>query len=178
VVFLTVDLPAGDPEEISKMFVDKAMAEGRRVSVEKMQRVKIGGIDSWRLDLRESAGMISVTTVVTFIPYRDATWRITGMALAGRAERYMGRFLNTARSFGPLTDEEKASITSARLRLVKALPDESVVEIGERADSAWRPNRAAVYNGVFVDHRFAGGELVKVAKVEPYVAAPTPAPAN
>lgn len=175
-VFLTVDLPAGEPEEISQMFVDKAIAEGRSVQVEKLQRVKIGEIEAWRMEMRESVGMVSVATIVTFIPYRDATWRITGMSLASRASQYTGRILNTARSFGPLTEEERASIRSARLRLVKALPDETLVEVGERADSAWRPNRAAVYNGVFVDHRFAGGEWVKVAKVEPYRPEPAQAP--
>ncbi|MGH0038582.1 MAG: M48 family metalloprotease [Myxococcota bacterium] len=173
-VFLTADLPLGDAEEITKKFVEEAQADGRSVKVEKMQRVKIGGFDAWRVEMRESLGAVSVTNVTTFVPYRDATWRITGMALASRSQRYMGRILNTARSFGRLTDEERASIRSARLRLVTAQAEESLVELGERSHSAWRPNRAAVYNGVFVDHRFAGGEWVKVAKVEPY----TPRPAK
>jgi predicted Zn-dependent protease len=88
----------------------------------------------------------------------------------------MGRILNTARSFRRLTEEELASIRSARLRLVKALPEESLVDLGERTHSAWRPTRAAVYNGVFSDHLFKGGEQVKIASVEPYVPKPASAP--
>ena len=40
--------------------------------------------------------------------------------------------------------------------------------LGRRAGNAWDPSRTAILNGVFTNHRFRGGELVKIARVEPY----------
>jgi len=173
VVFLTVDLPAGDPKEVTEKFVAKAQEDGRVVRVEKMEKVMVAGIEGWRIQAVESAGPFSVVNVTTFFPRGDATWRITGMSLSSKASVYASRFLNTARSFRPLTKKELSSITAARLRLARAEAGETLAEIGKRTGSAWDPNRAAVYNGVFTDHQYEGGELIKIAKVEPY----TPKPA-
>jgi predicted Zn-dependent protease len=74
----------------------------------------------------------------------------------------------TARSFRPLTEAERASIQATRLRVVTARPGEGLAELGRRTGNAWDPSSTAVYNGIFVDHRFEGGELVKVVKVEAY----------
>jgi len=47
---------------------------------------------------------------------------------------------------------------------------EGIAELSKRSHNVWSINDTAVYNAVFADHRFAGGELVKVAVREPYVA--------
>ncbi len=169
VVYLSADLPTGEPKEVAEKFITQAQeSEGRKIRVEKMEKVVIAGIDSFRMYTRESMGPVSVASVITFIPYRGGTWRVTGMTLASRLDRFRGRFANTARSFRPLTDEERRSIRAARLRLVQAMPGEALSDLGKRAGSAWNPTRAAVYNGIFSNHRFEGGELVKIASVEAY----------
>ena len=56
-----------------------------------------------------------------------------------------------------------------RLRVVTARPGEDLVALGRRTGNAWDPSRTAVYNGLFTSKRFEGGELVKIALVEPYV---------
>ena len=130
---------------------------------------KLGQLDAWRMEVEGSSGAGSISIFMVFVPYGNATFRITGMALSHGASKYRGRFVNTARSFRPLTPAERSSIQSMRLRVVKARPGESLVALGRRTGNAWDPSRTAVYNGLFVNHRFEGGELVKIAHVEAYV---------
>lgn len=49
-----------------------------------------------------------------------------------------------------------------------AEPDESLVDLGARADDTWVPTHRAVMNGLFSNHVFSGGELAKIARSEPY----------
>jgi predicted Zn-dependent protease len=77
--------------------------------------------------------------------------------------------LGTARSFRPISDEERRSIRVTRLRVETARAGESLVALGQRSGSAWSPAESAVQNALFPDHRFEGGELVKVAREEPYI---------
>jgi len=171
VVMLEADMPEGDPEAISEQWATKTKEEAR-IEVEQSQPVKVGKIDAWRLKVKAATRGGHLASYVTFIPYRGATWRVTGMSRASDQDTYLKRTLATARSFSPLTDAERNSIESQKLRLVTARPGEGLTSVGERGGNAWNVPTTAVYNGVFVDHRFVGGELVKVSNVEPYVPPP------
>ena len=129
---------------------------------------KVGRIDAWRMLLQSGGRSGHILANVTFIPYHGATWRITGASPSGRASRYLGRTLATARSFRPLTSAERASIRSQRLRVVEARSGENLEALTRRTGNAWDVSRTAVYNGIFSNHRFEGGELVKVSQIEPY----------
>jgi predicted Zn-dependent protease len=167
VVYLSADLPLGDPRAAAEGFVAKSQEE-MDVSVVRSQPVVIAGIDCWRMQLESSGGMMSLTATVTFIPYRDAVWRITGLTPSRAADKYQGRLLNTARSFRPLTDEERDAIEGTRLELVSAREGENLTALSERTGNAWDASRTAVLNGVFVNHRFESGALVKTARTERY----------
>ena len=168
VIFLTADLPKGDPRKVAENFAAKTQ-EQFGVQLKESQPVKIGEIDAWRIHL---AGGRKVAHV-TFIPYRGMTWRITGFSRSDVAKRYLPHTLNAARSFRPLTAAQRKSIEVTRIALVEARSGEDLVALGRRADNAWDPGRTAVLNGVFTDHRFEGGELVKIARVEPYSGKPS-----
>ena len=167
VVFLTADLPAGDPREVAESWLEKAR-EQQRVAVRESKPVKIGRLDAWRMRLEGSGAAGALTAYVTFIPYREMTWRITGVSLSHTAGRYLGATFNTVRSFRPLSEEERNSIQATRLRLARARPGEDLVALSRRAGNAWDPSNTAIHNGIFANHRFEGGELVKIAQVEPY----------
>ncbi|MEN8184785.1 MAG: M48 family metalloprotease [Myxococcota bacterium] len=167
IVFLTVDLPKGDPREIAQLFVEKTREE-QPVEVKEWGPVKVGHIDGWRVHLENQGRGGRVVMITTLFPYGDATWRITGMTPASSLRKYSGALLNTSRSFRPLTREDRDSIESKRLRLVTAQAGEDLVALGRRTGNAWDPGQTAVVNGVFVNHRFEGGETVKIARVEPY----------
>jgi len=168
VVFLTADLPPGEPEQVAEAWLEKAKEE-QRVVVEESKPVNIGPIEAWRVRIKAGGGGQNVIAYVTFLPYRGMTWRITGASPASRVGDYTGRILNTARSFRPLTEKERLSIRATRLRVVTARPGEDLLALGDRTGNAWDPSHTAVYNGIFVDHRFEAGELVKIAQSELYV---------
>jgi len=167
VVFLMADLAEGEPRAVAEAFAEKTKRESP-VEVKQSQPIKIGSLDAWRMRM-EGGRMVAI---VTFIPYRGATWRITGFSRSDVAKRYLPNTLNTARSFRPLTEEQRKSIEMTRLALVEARAGEDLVALGKRTDNSWEPSRTAVLNGIFSNHRFEGGELVKIARVEPYVAKP------
>jgi predicted Zn-dependent protease len=152
----------------SPRFVAKMQGEGP-VKVKQSEAVKIGHIDAWRMQLEGSSGRVSVIAYMTFIPYRGATWRITGVSPSQTSKQYLGRTLNTARSFRPLSDAERDSIRSTRLRLATARRGEDLEALGQRSGNAWDLSRTAVFNGIFTNERFEGEELVKIARIEPYV---------
>jgi predicted Zn-dependent protease len=169
VVYLTADRPAGEPKEVAEAFV---VETDRQLPVEVRESVpvKIGQIDAWRVRL-EGRGLVAS---VTFFPYGGATWRVTSVSTSLAAKKYLGRMLNTARSFRPLTAGERNRIHGTRLHMVTARPGEDLSALSRRSGNAWDISTTAVYNGIFADHRFAGGELVKTALVEPYRPGPRP----
>ena len=138
------------------------------VDVTKSGPVKIGRIEAWRVQLESSGRARGLTANVTFIPYRGATYRITGVAPSAAARTYTGRMLSTMRSFRPLTEEQRAKITGMRIHLVTARAGETLEELGHRSGTAWNISTSAAYNGLFTTHRFEGGELVKTTRIEPY----------
>lgn len=169
VVFLSADSPPGDVAQVAQAWVAQQQ-ESVRLDVQDSKPVKVGAIDAWRIDANAAGGGGSLRAQLTFIPFRDATWRVTGVAPAQLARRHEGAMLATARSFRPLTAQERQAIQVTRLRVVTARPGEGLAALSERSGNVWGVNESAVYNGVFADHRFRGGEPVKVARQEPYTA--------
>jgi len=168
VVFLEAGYPTADPKAAAEEFIAERKKE-ERFSVGESRPVKIGGLDAWRLQLTGSSGMVAVKATMVFIPYSDSTWRITGLSPSVVAEKYRGRILNTMRSFRPLTEEQRKSIQATRLRIATAQPGEGVSELTRRTGSAWDFSQVSLANGLISGHRFEGGELVKIARTEPYV---------
>ena len=172
VVFLMADVPPGDPREVAEAWVEKTRQKNR-IAVEESKPVTIGRLGSWRVRFVTGTGAESLTSYVTFIPQDEATWRITGISRSFSSRGHLQRTLLTARSFRPLNAEERASLTATRLRIVRARPGEDLATLRRRSDNAWNDSETAIYNGLLPSHRFKGGELVKIARVEPYVRNPT-----
>jgi predicted Zn-dependent protease len=176
VVILMADPPSASPQEAAEAWFEKAQ-EQQRIEAEESKPVKVGSIDAWRLRVKESGRGGSAISYVTFIPYGNGIWRITGSARAQSASRVLGRTLSTTRSFRPLTEEERNSVDGVRLRIATAQRGEDLARLGERTNDAWEISDTAIHNGIFVNHRFDGGELVKIARIEPYVPPPLEAKA-
>ncbi len=175
VVFLQADQPPGPARQRAEEHVAKTMEEAP-IKVGDSKPVKVGSIDAWRVLVKGSGRGGSVSALMTFIPYGSATWRITGASSTAAQKRFLGRTLQTARSFRPLTVEDRRQIKSDRLRVVRARPGETLEALNRRSGSGWDISTAAVYNGIFSDHRYDGGEQVKIIQVEPYVPKKRPAP--
>jgi len=167
VVFVTADAPPGDVARVAEDWLAK-QRESMAFEVTASKPVKVGGFDAWRVDANASGSGGLLRAQLTFIPFRDATWRITGAAPAQIASRHEGAMLATARSFREINAEERRSIQVTRLRVETARTGEGLAELGKRSGNVWSINDTAVMNAVFANHRFAGGEQVKFARVEPY----------
>jgi predicted Zn-dependent protease len=169
VVYLSGDLPPGPARESLRAWVaHEQAAQDYAIRVVDEGPVRLGELDAWRMELEMSTGRGSVVAWMTAFPYRGAGWRIVGMARGPVASSYRGRVLATARSFRPLTPAQRGAFTATRLRVVTAQPGETMEALCRRTDSAWNASRAGVANGLTATHRFEGGELVKIARVEPY----------
>jgi len=165
VVFLAADSPPGEVGEVARQWLERQQPP---LHVEDSRPVKISGIDAWRVEASAVGRSGSVRAQLTFIPFHDATWRITGATPAALATRHEAALLSTARSFRPLTPEERSRIEVTRLQVETARAGEGFAELSRRSRNVWSINDTAVYNGEFADHRFAGGELVKIAVREAY----------
>jgi predicted Zn-dependent protease len=167
IVYLAADAPPGEPEQIAKAWVARAQ-EQTRLEVTNASPLRIAGIDAWRIEASAPGASGTVFASITFIPFHNATYRITGAAPSNMAARYQGAMRNTARSFRAISADELRTLQVTRLRIAEARAGETLAAIGVRTGNAWSLQALAVYNGVFVDHRFEGGELVKILKSEPY----------
>jgi predicted Zn-dependent protease len=168
IVFLETGPPADDAQAAAERFIQESKKKYRFV-VEASQAIALGGRDAWRIQLTVSGRGGLLDAYVAFIPYREATWRITGVSPVRLSQNFRGRILNTMRSFRPLTPEQRDTIRATRLRLVEAQAGESLLELNRRTGNVWDSSQTAVGNGLIRDHRFEGGELLKIARSEPYI---------
>jgi predicted Zn-dependent protease len=166
VVYMTAEAPTENAEAAAKAYQEELA--GQPAAVVASKPVKIGKLSAWRVEVEGSSGRSSVLAYVTLIPYRDMTIRITGVAPSRTARNVRGRILNTARSFRPLTAKERKSIWATKLRLVRAKQGETLETLNQRTENAMPVLPTSVLNGLFTNHRFEGGEFVKIARAEPF----------
>ncbi|MCH2171948.1 M48 family metalloprotease [Myxococcota bacterium] len=164
IVFLASDGPTETPQQSIDKW-QKKNPESDRTELEDSRQVKIGKIDAWRIKAKVRN---RITSYVTFIPYREGTWLVTATSRSSDEKSFLGRTLATARSFRPLTPKERASIVQSNLHIESALPRERIDQLVKRTGSSWDVRTTALYNGIFIDHRFDGGESVKIVKTTPY----------
>jgi predicted Zn-dependent protease len=108
----------------------------------------------------------------TFLPWRGRVYQLVGVSRS--LNRHEAVFVNVARSFRAMTPELLAQMHETRLRIVQAEPGEGLPELGQRTENAWPIATTAALNGLAVNHRFTGGEAVKVGAREPYRPKPVP----
>lgn len=89
--------------------------------------------------------------------------------VANGTDPYQPLIEKTTYSFKPLTQEERKSITSRRLRIVEARQGETLVQLSERTGNAWEPAFTALANNVEEDEILQEGQLIKIIKEEAYV---------
>ncbi len=106
--------------------------------------------------------------LVTIIDGGDVTWRINGLTRRTTLKRFRGRLLSAPRSFRRLSPEQRQGIRITRLRLETAREGERLSTLSKRVGNEWTLPDTAVLNALQGDHTFTGGELVKVARDEPW----------
>lgn len=165
-VYLEVEGKSADPAAAARAFLDKARGTG--FQPEHGEPVKLGAIPAYRVVGGVSSPQGRVSAVLTWLRHGESIYRLTGAALGGAWQRYEGVFLSTARTFRPLTPEQRASIRETHLRIVEARSGESLNELNQRTGNAWDLQRTAVMNDLFASQTPEPGQPLKVAIREPY----------
>jgi len=166
VVFLVADRSAGDPKMRGEEWL--ARQTGDAFQVESTQSLFVGRMPAWRFELTTGGRINRTTGSATFVSHGERTFRLIAVAPSRAARAELRRAMTAIRSFRPLAIENRSLIRARRLRVVTAEPDESLADLGARAEDTWVPTRRAVMNGLFSNHVFSGGELAKIARSEPY----------
>jgi predicted Zn-dependent protease len=167
-VYLKAEMPEGEAREMAETWFEENR-EDQKLDLEESKPVKVGRADAWRMKISASGRRGGLISYVTFIPYNGATWSITGLTPSYSERQFLGRTLLTARSFRPLSEEARKGIQSMRLRVVKARQNEDIQSLSARSGNGWNVANTAIFNGIFVNHRFERGDLVKIIKTEPYI---------
>jgi predicted Zn-dependent protease len=170
-IFAIVEGPGEDAHEGAKTFIEKH-GEEYGVEVQAEGAVKVGEIDAWRM---QTLGFMQGTRVaadLTFVPFGGLIYRLTVVTPPRSADKYMGRGRASVRSFGPITLKERQAVVVTRLRVVPAVAGESLSELSKRSGNDYGIQETAVLNGLFADARLSEGQLVKIARSQPYVSKP------
>ena len=104
--------------------------EGMRLRVRDRRKVKVGNLDAIRLEGKASSPIGTVYTTMTFVRHADLVYRLSVLSLDG--DRYRGRALGFGRCFRPLDDEGVRSLNVTRLRIARALEDETLQALSKR----------------------------------------------
>jgi predicted Zn-dependent protease len=166
-IFMVAEPQKADAKTTAEQLIEQHR-ERLRIRVQESRPIRIGEIDGYRVRATAEVERTQVAGLLTFIPYNGLMYRVVGVAPARNAQEVLPHAQTTARTFRPLSEEERSSIQVLRLRLVQAQGGESLAELGKRAGNAWDPTRTSVLNQVPASVRFEGGEWVKIVREEPY----------
>jgi len=152
-----------DPRLSAEEYLKEASNQG--FNAEKVQSVKIGDFDGWRVFGGVSSPGGRIHVVFTWISYNSSIYRITGVTIA---KSLMPSILNVNRSFRPLTPEQRASIYEVQIHIATARAGETLKTLSARTDNAWNVQRTAVMNGMFTNDPLEKGRFIKVGRRIPY----------
>ena len=154
--------------------VEYAQRQGVRLS--ETQPLTLGGYPAFRARslAQTPAGMID--SLITWVAKDGLILRLSAGSQRGLFYKYEGIFRSFTRGIRPLREQDMAGISELRLRLARIQPGESLAQFSARSGNAWNLNEMAVANGILDRDRVRPGQLLKIARREPYRPEPrTPA---
>ena len=134
-----------------------------------VERFQIGQLSAARIVLETRTKQGPTAVDLTWIAYDGDIYQIIGGSKLDLYKKYAPTFRQVAQSFRPLTSFERNRITIARLRLVQAHEGESIQNLIVRTESEWTVDQTALANGLERETILESGQLVKIAKREPYL---------
>jgi len=154
----------------------RAAAEGfvsaQRIRVAKSGALQISGLEAFRVLGVVDTQRGQLPLLLSFIAYRGAIYRVTGLAGSSVFRERAAGFEKTAESFGPLSLAERARISQSRLRLAKALAGETLEKLAARLRNVWSLEQIAIANALQPGVRLEAAQLIKFARAEPLSARP------
>ena len=144
--------------------------EGVKVRVRERRRVKIGDLDAIRIEGRAITPGGALYSSMTFVAYEGLVYRL--QVLSFDPARYRGRARSFAHSFRPLDDAGARSLRVTRLRVARALENETLSQLSERTRNELEVVFTGVLNGIYATTPLPARTPIKIGIAEPYLPQP------
>jgi predicted Zn-dependent protease len=138
------------------------------ISIVEAGAVRIESLRAYRARAFAAMQQGSMGLDLTWVAHGGAIYRVAGMTPETTFSRYSELFRRTALSFRPLTTDERTRLRERRLRLEAARDGESLEQLSARTANAWSVAQTAVMNGLVESARLRAGQLIKIARDQPY----------
>jgi predicted Zn-dependent protease len=101
---------------------------------------------------------------LAWVQYAQRTFQMIGLGM----EASQDDIRNAIFSFRKLSTDEKRSIRVTKLGLATVNQDETLEEFNSRTGNCWDPGFTAIANGLDEKNILSEGQLLKIAREEPY----------
>jgi predicted Zn-dependent protease len=105
---------------------------------------------------------------IALIEYRGDVYAVLGQSTGQNAAEYAPVFDATTQSFRAMRTSERKGLSESRLRVRKALVEETPAELARRTGSDWSAEQVAVANALAAGARLRSGQLMKVGIPQAY----------
>jgi predicted Zn-dependent protease len=156
-----------DPREAASLFLEE-MSRQTRVEVASLEAERINGLDAVRGRMVAGGRRSATQLDLTWIAHGGFVYLVAGLAEGSQARARLDAVAGVARSFRPLTREERAGIQEHRLGVRPARAGEGLAALGARTGNAWSVEQTAVANALDAGGALAAGVPVKIAVAGPY----------
>jgi predicted Zn-dependent protease len=168
---LTVEGSGTDIDKVVEDFIRNEV-DGIRVSIRKQMRVKLGDLLAIRIEGSASTGLIGLAHQMTFVAHKGLIFRLSVVSYSSSADKYRGRGRAFAHSFRTLDEAGIHSLMVTRLRIARALPNETLQALSERTHNDLEVVFTGVMNDLYASTTLTRGALIKIGLAEPYLPKP------
>jgi predicted Zn-dependent protease len=134
----------------------------------RMDSIRLGSIEAYRLEAEGTIDGMRSAGHITFVAHRGLVFRIDALSGIRSASKYTGRGNSVARSFRPLTEDERESIEVMRLSIVRSGTGEDLAALSQRTGNALAIGNTGILNDVHFGDQLEDGRLVKIGVMERY----------
>jgi predicted Zn-dependent protease len=175
---LTVEGNGKTLAEIGEVVDDfiKREVDGIRVRVRDRRQIMLGGLPAIRIEGVASTGLGGLAHQMTFVSHEGLIYRLSILSLSSSATKYRGRGRAFAHSFRPLDEAGLHSLTVTRLRIARALRNETLQALSIRTHNELEVVFTGVMNDLFASTTLQKGRPVKIGLAEPYLPKPRDEP--
>ena len=164
IIFIQAAAKGNDPMVVPRALDKKA--EGK--ILEKVERFTVGDLPAARIQTESETKQGPVIVEITWVAYKGLVYQITGVLSKDQFGQSHRLLRSTIQSFRPMTASEHASMTITKLRIATAEDGETLQKLLVRTGSTWSGDQAAVANSLQMNSHLQAGQLVKIARREPY----------
>jgi predicted Zn-dependent protease len=154
-----------DPRAAAEKFV---RANAQALEVLEDGKFSGAGAPAYRVRARVALQQGTAGAELFWLAHRGTIYRLQCLAAAQAFAELVPAFTRTAKSFGALEGDERASIRERRLHVVRANGGETLAALAERAGNVWRVDQVALANGLEPGAKPAAGQHIKLAVERPY----------